>query len=143
MLIIIVYVLGNPKKNGLYINFISNSVEVLFSLWSLFGAGHFGVVIFLGRPFSIVKLQAKSLDQELTLFYPGHKKNKNKNNKKKNKNPHQNLSEGGVLEGQNLAHRLLIGFWLSLGGQGYEGPMSQEEQEEPHQNLQYQRILKI
>ena len=43
----------------------------------------------------IVKLQAKSLDKELTLFYPCHKKNKN-NNKK---NPHQNLSEGGVLEG--------------------------------------------
>ena len=35
---------------------------------------------------------------KLTLFYPRHKK-KNKKNKKKNKNPHQNLSEGGVLEG--------------------------------------------
>ena len=33
----------------------------------------------------VVNLQAKSLDQELTLFYPCHKKN-NKN-KKKNKNP--------------------------------------------------------
>ena len=41
-----------------------------------------------------VKLQAKSLDLELTLFYPCHKKNK-----KKNKNPHQNLSERGELEG--------------------------------------------
>ena len=47
----------------------------------------------------IVKLQAKSLDCELTLFYPCH--NKKKNKKKKN-NPHQNLSEGGVLEGLNL-----------------------------------------
>ena len=37
------------------------------------------------RYFNIVKLQAKSLDQELTLFYPCHKNN-NKNNKK-NKNP--------------------------------------------------------
>ena len=36
-----------------------------------------------------VKLQAKSLDQELTLFYPCHKKKK-----KKKKNPHQNLSMG-------------------------------------------------
>ena len=52
--------------------------------------------------FIFVKLQAKSLDQELTLFYPCHKKNKKKNKKnkkKKKKNPHQNLSEGGVLEG--------------------------------------------
>ena len=46
--------------------------------------------------FDIVKLQAKSLDLELTLFYPCLKK---KNNKKNTKNPHQNLSEGGVLEG--------------------------------------------
>ena len=30
--------------------------------------------------------------------------------------PHQNLSVGGVLEGWNLTHRLLMGFWLSLGG---------------------------
>ena len=29
---------------------------------------------------------------------------------------HQNLSEGGVLEGWNLTHRLLMGFWLSSGG---------------------------
>ena len=40
-----------------------------------------------------VKLQAKSLEQELTLFYPCHKnKNKNKKNKK-NKNP---SPKGGV-----------------------------------------------
>ena len=44
-----------------------------------------------------VKLQAKSLDKELNFFYPCHKKNNNKKNNKKN--PHQNLSEGGVLEG--------------------------------------------
>ena len=44
-------------------------------------------------PKDFVKLQAKSSDPELTLFYPCY----NKNNK--NKNPHQNLSEGGVLEG--------------------------------------------
>ena len=30
--------------------------------------------------------------------------------------PHQNLSEGGVLEGLNFTHRLLIDFWLCLGG---------------------------
>ena len=41
--------------------------------------------------------------------------------------PHQNLSDGSVLEGWNLTHRLLMGFWLSLGGQG---SMSQEEQEQ-------------
>ena len=35
----------------------------------------------------MVKHQAKSLDFELTLFYPCHKKNKNKKNNKKNKNP--------------------------------------------------------
>ena len=35
----------------------------------------FSYVIYL---FPIVKLQAKSLDQELTLFYPCHNKNKNK-----------------------------------------------------------------
>ena len=35
--------------------------------------------------------------------------------KSKNKNPHQNLSEGVVLEGWNLTNRLLMGFWLSLG----------------------------
>ena len=29
--------------------------------------------------------------------------------------PHQNLAEGGVLEGLNLTLRLLMGFWLSLG----------------------------
>ena len=29
--------------------------------------------------------------------------------------PHQNLSEGGVLEGWNLTYRILMGFWLSLG----------------------------
>ena len=34
---------------------------------------------------NIVKLQAKSLDQELTLFYPCHKNNKKKKNNKKNK----------------------------------------------------------
>ena len=44
-----------------------------------------------------VKLQAKSLDLELTLFYHCHKNNKK--NKKKKKNPYQNISEGGVLEG--------------------------------------------
>ena len=33
------------------------------------------------------------------FIYPCHKKNKKKKNKKKKKNPHQNLSEGGVLEG--------------------------------------------
>ena len=59
--------------------------------------------------------------------------------------PCQILSEGGVLEGWNLVHRLLMVFWLSLGG---EGPMSQEEQEQqehPKQNIQWhkQRILKI
>ena len=37
--------------------------------------------------YKIVKLQAKSLDQELTLFYPCHKKKKNKKKNKKNKNP--------------------------------------------------------
>ena len=47
---------------------------------------------------SVTKLKAKSLDWELTLFYPCHKKKKKKI-KNKNKNPHQNLSEGGVLEG--------------------------------------------
>ena len=57
-----------------------------------------------------VKLQAKSLDKELNFFYPCHKKNNNK------KNPHQNLSEGGVLEVCNMTHKLLSGFWLSLGG---------------------------
>ena len=31
--------------------------------------------------------------------------------------PHQNLSEGGVLEGWNLTHRPIMGFWLSLGVQ--------------------------
>ena len=30
--------------------------------------------------------------------------------------PHQNLSEGGALEVCNLTHKLLRGFWLSLGG---------------------------
>ena len=43
----------------------------------------------------ILKLQSKSLDKKLTLFYPCHKKKKKKNNnkkKKKKKNPHQNLS---------------------------------------------------
>ena len=39
------------------------------------------------------------------------------NNKKKNtNNPSPNLSEGGVLEGWNLTHRLQMGFRLSLGG---------------------------
>ena len=32
--------------------------------------------------------------------------------------PHQNLSVGSILEGWNLTHRLLRGFWLSLGGMG-------------------------
>ena len=42
----------------------------------------------------------KSLDLELTLFYPCHKKKNNNNNNNNNKNnPHQNLSEGGILEG--------------------------------------------
>ena len=41
------------------------------------------------------KSTLQSWDQELTLFSPCH--NNNKKNKKK-KNPHQNLSEGGVLE---------------------------------------------
>ena len=31
---------------------------------------------------------------------------------------HQSLSEGGVLEGWNLTHRLLMGFWLSSWGNG-------------------------
>ena len=31
--------------------------------------------------------------------------------------PHQNISEGGVLEGWNLTHRPIMGFWLSLGVQ--------------------------
>ena len=44
---------------------------------------------------SIVTLQAKSLDKELTLFYSCHKKKKKK--KKKNNNNNQNLSEWGVL----------------------------------------------
>ena len=48
--------------------------------------------------------------------------------------PHQNLSEWGVLEVRNSTHKLLLGFWLSLGGKGSEEPRSQEEQE-PHQNL--------
>ena len=30
--------------------------------------------------------------------------------------PHQNLPEGDVLKGLNLTHRLLMGFWLCLGG---------------------------
>ena len=42
---------------------------------------------------AIVKLQAKSLAWELTLFYPCYNNQKNKRN-----NPQQNLSEGGVLE---------------------------------------------
>ena len=58
-----------------------------------------------------VKLQAKSLDYELTLLYPCHKKKH-----KKKKNPNQNLSEGGVLKGLDLTHRLVMGFYLSLGG---------------------------
>ena len=41
--------------------------------------------------------------------------------------PHQNLSEGGVLEGWNLTHRLHMGFWLSIGGKWYTRPMSQGE----------------
>ena len=47
-----------------------------------------------------------------------------------NKNPHQNLAEGEVLEIRNLTHKLLMGYWLSLGSWGSEGPISQEEQEE-------------
>ena len=61
-----------------------------------------------------VKLQVQGPNLELTLFSPCHNtKNKNKN---KNNNPHQNLSEGGVLEVCNLTHKLLRGFWLVLGG---------------------------
>ena len=41
-----------------------------------------------------VKLQAKSVPKEFTLFSPSHKKNKNM----KKKNPHQNLPEEGVLK---------------------------------------------
>ena len=48
----------------------------------------------------IIKLKAKSLAQELTLFHPSHKN-------KKNKNPRQNISEGIVLEVWNLAYKLL------------------------------------
>ena len=91
--------------------------------------------LFLGAPIRGAKMgqtspissycqtPGQSLDQELTLFYPCHINNNN------NKTPHQNLSEGRVLEGGYLTHRLLMGFWLSLGGQGSEWPMSQEEQE--------------
>ena len=74
---------------------------------------------------AIVKLQAKSLAWELTLFYPCYNNQKNKRN-----NPQQNLSEGGVLEVWNLTHQLLMGLRLSLGGQGSEGPKSHEEQEQ-------------
>ena len=43
--------------------------------------------------------------------------NNNKNNKNKNnKNPHQKLSELGVLEVWNLTHKLLMGFWMNIGG---------------------------
>ena len=52
-----------------------------------------------------------------------------------NNNPHQNLSEGGVLEVCNLTHKLLRGFWLILGDQGSDGPMSQEEQEQQLKNF--------
>ena len=34
------------------------------------------------------------------------------------KNPHQNLSEGGVLEVLNLTYKLQIGCWMGL--EGYE-----------------------
>ena len=55
------------------------------------------------------------------MFYPCH----NNNN-----SPHQNLFEGGTLEVRKLTHKLLIGFWVSLGGWGQKGPMSKEEQEQ-------------
>ena len=58
---------------------------------------------------AIVKLQAKSLAWELTLFYPCYNNQKNKRN-----NPQQNLSEGGVLEVWNLTYELLMDFWLNL-----------------------------
>ena len=47
----------------------------------------------------IVKLQAKSLAQELTLFHLSHKNKKNR----KNKNPCQNISEGSEIRG--------VGVW--------------------------------
>ena len=43
------------------------------------------------------KSKLQSWDEELTLFSPCHNNNNNNNNNKNN-NPHQNLSEGGVLE---------------------------------------------
>ena len=94
-----------------------------------------------GNHLHIVKLQAKSLASELTLFNPCH----NENNKNNNKNLRQNISEGGVLEVWNLTHKLHMSFWLRLWGYGSKGPMSKEEQEqqEPHQNLQEGSILKI
>ena len=46
----------------------------------------------------------------MTLFYPCHNNIKNKNNK----NPHQNLSEGGVLEVWNLTINYSWAFgWVS------------------------------
>jgi len=62
--------------------------------------------------FFLVKLQAKSLDKELTLFYPCHNKDNNKN-----KNPSPKSIRRGVLESWNLTHRPIMGFWLSLGVQ--------------------------
>ena len=38
--------------------------------------------------------------------------------------PHLNLSDGGALEG--WTKKILIGFWLSLGGKGSEWPRSQQ-----------------
>ena len=64
-------------------------------------------------------------------------------NKNKNKNPHQNLSEGGVLEGWNLTQRLLMGFWLSLRVRGRNEPCHKKNKKNPtkiYQNEVHYRI---
>ena len=75
-----------------------------------------------------VKLQAKSLDQEMTLFYPCQK------NKKNNKNPSPKSIKMGCT--RRLKFDIQTSHRLSLGGQGPGRPISQEQQKEPHQNLQ-------
>ena len=68
------------------------------------------------RPF--VKLQAKSIDQELTLFYPCHKKKRKNNKNNKHRPPQKSLKRGctrGLKFEGKTTHGLSIEFrWLGV-----------------------------